>query len=157
MQTKTNEHAGRSKGRNHWKGHRGALSGATTLGRMVVCGCLALQLVLAPVSHAAVEDDTAARDLVTGAACYLLTPVYGAFKLAFAGAGAITGGLAWAFTAGDTDPAEKIWAASMRGTYIIAPEHLRGEKPIRFVGATGRTQTSRTARANGLGAEPSSR
>lgn len=73
-------------------------------------------------------------DLATGAACFLVTPVYGAFKLAFAGLGALTGGLTWIFTGGDTETAQRIWNTSLGGTYIITPEHLAGRKPIRFVG-----------------------
>ncbi len=74
------------------------------------------------------------QQLVTGAACFVVTPVYGAFKLTFAGLGALTGGLAWVFTGGDNTVARKIWNTSMKGTYIITPEHLAGRKPIRFVG-----------------------
>ncbi len=71
-----------------------------------------------------------------GAACFLLTPVYGAFKLAYAGAGAIAGGLTWVFTGGDQRAAQKVWDASLKGTYIITPDHLRGRKQINFIGPT---------------------
>lgn len=73
-------------------------------------------------------------DLATGAASFLLTPVYGAFKLAFAGIGALTGGLTWIFTGGDVETAQRIWTTSLGGDYIITPAHLAGHRPIRFVG-----------------------
>lgn len=124
------------------------------LTRAAVCACVALHLVMLPLSHAVANDGSVTEDLVPGAACFLLTPVYGAFKLAFAGAGAITGGLAWVFTGGDEDPAQQIWTASMRGTYVITPEHLRGEKPVRFVGVTGDSRTGSMARAGGPESPP---
>ena len=72
--------------------------------------------------------------MLSGAACLIITPVYGAFKLAYAGLGALGGGLTWIFTGGDDRSAQKIWDSSMKGTYLITPEHLRGNKPINFVG-----------------------
>lgn len=102
-----------------------------------------LMAVLLAVSSPALQADyagqrhsepSATQQLITGAACFIVTPVYGAFKLTFAGLGAITGGLAWAFTGGDKTVARKIWDTSMRGTYVITPDHLAGRKPIQFIG-----------------------
>lgn len=104
---------------------------------MVMIAALTLHIMAAPMVQAAeVEESSGTADLVTGAACFVLTPVYGAFKLAFAGAGIIIGGLTWVFTGGDDQAAQRVWDASMKGTYIITPEHLSGEKPIIFVGPT---------------------
>ena len=89
--------------------------------------------VAAEYSSASAEP-SATQQLVTGAACFIVTPVYGAFKLTFAGLGALTGGLAWVFTGGDKTVAGKIWDTSMKGTYIITPDHLAGRRPIHFVG-----------------------
>jgi len=90
-------------------------------------------LLLAPNVHAA-QAQSGTSQLVTGAACFIATPVYGAFKLAFAGVGSVIGGLTWVFTGGDYYAAKKVWDASQKGTYIITPEHLSGAKPIEFVG-----------------------
>lgn len=89
-----------------------------------------------PVHAAEMAEDTGTSQLLTGAACFILTPVYGAFKLAFAGTGAIVGGLAWTFTGGDEKAAQKIWDASLQGTYIITPDHLKGKKSVEFVGSS---------------------
>jgi len=89
-----------------------------------------------PVHAAELEEDTGTSQLLSGAACFILTPVYGAFKLAFAGAGAIVGGLAWTFTGGDEEAAQKIWDASLKGTYIITPDHLNGKESVEFVGSS---------------------
>jgi len=80
------------------------------------------------------QSSTMATDFLAGFASFLVTPVYGAFKLAFAGLGAITGGLAWAFSGGDRQVANAIWRPSLQGTYIITPDHLAGRKPIHFIG-----------------------
>lgn len=96
-------------------------------------------LSLAPVNPANLraENDTrtGTSQLVTGASCFLLTPVYGAFKLAFAGTGAIIGGFTWLFTGGDEGAAQKVWDSSLKGTYVITPDHLSGEKPVEFIGS----------------------
>lgn len=102
---------------------------------LILAAGLILSLPLAPV-HAAEEESSGTSDFVTGAACFVITPVYGAFKLAFAGAGILIGGLTWVFTGGDEEAAQRVWDASLKGTYIITPEHLAGEKPIVFVGST---------------------
>lgn len=91
-------------------------------------------LWIPPIQAQYEEPTDPGYDLATGAACFLITPVYGAFKLAFAGLGALTGGLTWIFTGGDTETAQRIWNTSMGGTYIITPDHLAGRKPIRFAG-----------------------
>jgi len=85
----------------------------------------------APAAH---PDSSIATDFMAGFASFLVTPVYGAFKLVFAGLGAVTGGLAWAFTGGDSQVANQIWTPALKGTYIITPDHLAGRKPVRFIG-----------------------
>ena len=35
---------------------------------------------------------------------------------------------------GNENAAKSIWTTSMYGTYIITPDHLRGDRPIRFLG-----------------------
>ncbi len=92
--------------------------------------------VFLPPAHADERTESGTSQLVTGAACFVVTPVYGAFKLVYAGVGAIAGGLTWLFTGGDKRPAQKVWDASLKGTYIITPDHLKGKKPIHFVGPT---------------------
>jgi hypothetical protein len=69
-----------------------------------------------------------------GAAAGLSTLLYLPLKAAFAIGGGVVGGLAYAFSGGNENAAKSIWTTSMYGTYIITPEHLRGDKPIRFLG-----------------------
>ncbi len=69
-----------------------------------------------------------------GAAAGLSTLLYLPLKAAFAIGGGIVGGLAYAFSGGNENAAKSIWTTSLYGTYIITPDHLRGDKPIRFLG-----------------------
>ncbi|MGQ0811438.1 MAG: hypothetical protein ACT4OO_09475 [Nitrospiraceae bacterium] len=68
------------------------------------------------------------------AASAVCTILYFPFKAAFAIGGGIVGGLAYAFSGGSETTAKSIWTTSMYGTYIITPEHLKGDKPVRFLG-----------------------
>ena len=62
------------------------------------------------------------------------TLLYLPLKLAFAIGGGIVGGLAYAFSGGNEQAAKSIWNTSLFGTYIITPDHLQGNRPIRFLG-----------------------
>ena len=62
------------------------------------------------------------------------TLLYAPFKLAYAIGGGIVGGLAYALSGGSEQTAKNIWIPSMEGTYLITPEHLTGDRPLRFVG-----------------------
>ena len=68
------------------------------------------------------------------AAAGLLTIPYVACKAAFAIAGGIVGGLTYAFTGGNEQAAKSVWTTSMYGTYILTPDHLQGNRSIRFLG-----------------------
>jgi len=85
------------------------------------------------------------KDAGMQAASFLLTIPYGIAKSVFALSGGIVGGLTYAFTGGDTVAAKKVWHTSMYGTYVITPAHLRGEKPVRFLGVSDESQVAQDA------------
>ncbi len=68
------------------------------------------------------------------AASAVATILYFPLKAAFAIGGGVVGGLAYAFSGGSEQTAKNIWIPSMYGTYIITPEHLTGDRPVRFLG-----------------------
>jgi hypothetical protein len=70
------------------------------------------------------------------AASWVVTIPYGAVKSAYAIGGGIVGSLAWVVTGGRDDVAKSIWVPSMTGDYIVQPQHLTGEKTLRFVGTS---------------------
>ena len=69
-----------------------------------------------------------------GITSFLATIPYGATKLLYAGLGAMVGSFSYVLTLGNTETAEEIWEKSLLGTYVLSPEQLTGEEPIRFVG-----------------------
>lgn len=69
-----------------------------------------------------------------GAASAVATILYFPFKGAFALGGGIVGGLAYIFSGFNEQTAKSIWVPSIYGTYVITPEHLTGDRPVRFIG-----------------------
>ncbi|HSQ92562.1 MAG TPA: hypothetical protein VLM19_10385 [Nitrospiraceae bacterium] len=77
----------------------------------------------------------------------LSTLLYLPLKLAFAIGGGIVGGLTYVFTAGDEHAAKSVWNTSLYGTYIITPDHLEGNRPVRFLGVADLNEASAPAPA----------
>jgi hypothetical protein len=106
--------------------------------RNLVLGVL-LGLVIALTGTPAVgaeRTQPASENGGVQAASWFVTVPYGATKAAFAIGGGIVGSLAWAVTGGDTETAKAIWIASMTGDYVVQPQHLTGEKTLRFIGGS---------------------
>ena len=61
-------------------------------------------------------------------------------KGAFAIGGGIIGGLAYVFSGFNEQTAKSIWVPSMYGTYLITPEHLTGDRPVRFLGVAAESE-----------------
>jgi hypothetical protein len=76
------------------------------------------------------DTSSAGMQVAAGASTLLYFPL----KAAFAICGGIVGGLAYAFSGGNENAAKSIWTTSLYGTYIITPDHLQGNRPIRFLG-----------------------
>jgi hypothetical protein len=76
------------------------------------------------------------------AASWLLTLPYGATKVAFAILGGVTGGLTWLFSGGNDHAAKAVWTTSVYGTYVITPEHLTGDKAVRFLGVSSENNST---------------
>jgi hypothetical protein len=81
-----------------------------------------------------VSGTDSSNDTGMQVASWALTVPYCAGKSAFAVAGSVVGGLAYAFSGGNSKTTQTIWATSVYGTYILRPAHLRGEEPIHFLG-----------------------
>lgn len=75
-----------------------------------------------------------------GAASVFLTIPYGMAKFVFATLGGIFGGFTYAFSGANEKAAKSVWDTSMRGTYVITPEHLKGEKSVRFFGVPAESE-----------------
>lgn len=115
--------------------------------RVILCFCT---ILVAPAVHAQDTPPPASPQTTTSsstdisqgtasgagmqAGAALATLVYFPFKAAFAIGGGIVGGLAYAFSGGNEAAAKSIWQTSAYGTYLITPEHLTGDRPVRFLG-----------------------
>lgn len=104
---------------------------------------LAVVPVVAAQGAQGTEDATSGSAKGAGlqAASWLATVVYGPFKIAFAVVGGVTGGLTYAFSGGNLDAAKSVWHTSVYGTYVITPEHLQGDKPVRFLGVASESDS----------------
>jgi hypothetical protein len=71
-----------------------------------------------------------------GTASMFSTLIYGPIKLTYAILGGTIGGLSYLLSVGNMDVTSRIWAPSLGGNYVITPEMLKGEQPIRFFGST---------------------
>lgn len=80
-----------------------------------------------------------------GAAAAAATILYFPIKGAFALGGGIVGGLAYVFSGFSEQTAKNIWIPSMYGTYVITPEHLSGDRPVRFLGVAAETEGAGTS------------
>ena len=87
-----------------------------------------------PASSSPTGDASTPSGVGTQVGAAVATILYFPFKAAFAIGGGVVGGLAYAFSGGSEQTAKNIWIPSMYGTYIITPEHLKGDKPVRFLG-----------------------
>jgi hypothetical protein len=75
------------------------------------------------------------------------TLLYFPLKAAFAICGGVVGGLAYAFSGGNEQAAKSIWTTSLYGTYILTPDHLQGNRPIRFLGVADSNDAPASASA----------
>ena len=106
-------------------------------GRGVLCTLVSAGILLgAPSLSWSGESDLGgtASEGGLGAAAALSTLVYGPLKLAYSLGGATIAGFAWVFSGGDSEVADTVLTRAVRGTYVITPEELRGEKEIEFIG-----------------------
>jgi hypothetical protein len=102
-------------------------------------------LAVVPAGWAKEESQDPASEAGLGVASVILTIPYGALKVAYAILGGITGGFTYVLTGGNLKAAQTVWDTSLRGTYIITPEHLRGDKPVRFLGVPAESESPRSS------------
>ncbi len=106
-----------------------------------VCVLLAFSLVVClvatEVSLAAEQElSSPTNEAGLGIGSALLTVVYFPVKLAYAILGGIVGTFTYGLTGGDLDTAKAVWEPSFYGTYVITPDHLKGNEPVRFIGVS---------------------
>jgi hypothetical protein len=80
------------------------------------------------------EEPAAAASPWTGWGAMLCTVVYSPIKIAYAASGLVVGGMAWMWSFGSSRVTRPIFTAALRGDYVVAPEHLTGERRLEFIG-----------------------
>ena len=105
---------------------------------MVIClAFVAVTVVGLPgVSLAAEEESSQSNEAMLGFGSGLLTLVYLPAKTVYAVLGSVVSGLTYAVTGGDWETAKSVFEPSVYGTYVITPEHLKGNEPVRFYGSS---------------------
>lgn len=97
------------------------------------------------------DENENSSDTKLHVASGVLTLFYLPVKAAYAGLGGIVGGMAYIFGGGDEEVAQAVWTPAIKGTYILTPEHLQGEKPVQFFGkAEGDTSQYKLGRGTRL-------
>lgn len=73
-------------------------------------------------------------DAGVGIAAGLASLVYTPAKVLYALGGGVAAGMAYLASAGNEDVAAPILTPSVRGDYVVTPEHLRGQRSLEFFG-----------------------
>ncbi len=103
-----------------------------------------LAIALAPCMAAA-EDDSMANEAGIGALAAVGTLIYGPAKIVYATLGLVFGGAAWGLSGGDDSVFDAVITPSVRGDYVLTPEHVRMERSIEFFGRDPEYRYSQTA------------
>jgi hypothetical protein len=82
------------------------------------------------------EVSSPSNEAALGIGSALLTVVYFPAKLVYAVLGGVVGGLTYGVTGGNLETAQEVWEPSFYGTYVITPDHLKGNEPVRFFGVS---------------------
>jgi hypothetical protein len=144
--------------RNYQKAHLTNQAGVRTGCKKAVAVALILSFITLSVlpagwaqgaaqSMGGDREQSSGTDVGLEAASWALTVPYGAVKVAFAILGGFAGGLTYVFSGGNTEAAKAVWDTSVRGTYVITPAHLKGDKPVRFLGVQPEEETASSAPA----------
>jgi hypothetical protein len=126
-----------------------------TYSKQSVVAALTIALLVAPISAAWAEANPGPDQIHSatptqfgiGAASVLLSIPYGAAKVTYAALGGIVGGFTYLFSAGDKEAAKAVWTPSLNGTYVLTPDHLKGDKPIQFMGRAEGDDVGQQARS----------
>lgn len=95
---------------------------------------LVLALATAPTGAWSEGNDGLSNEAGIGAVAALSTLLYGPAKLTYATLGLLFGGVSWGLSGGDRQVLDSVITASVRGDYVVTPEHIRMERPLEFYG-----------------------
>ena len=103
--------------------------------RLFVAVALTGAIAMAPASAFANDDGAdMAKEAGIGAGTAIASLIYAPIKLTYALGGLVVGGLAWAFSGGDSEVASIVLTPSLRGDYVVSRQQLLGKQEIEFFG-----------------------
>ena len=103
--------------------------------RVLILTCLLTAAIAsAPLTARAQADEPSGGNAWTGVGAMLCTLVYSPIKIVYAASGLVVGGMAWVWSFGSRRVTGPIFTAALRGDYVVAPEHLTGERRLEFIG-----------------------
>ena len=105
----------------------------TQRARTVFYACLVAVALVGAASSAWANDSTA-KEGGLGFAAGITTLIYSPLKIVYAVGGTTASGLTWVFSGGDSKAAKTVLTRSVRGSYTITPDMLRGREDLEFVG-----------------------
>ncbi len=104
---------------------------------MVLCTfTLVVGLGIPSTSWANEGESSPSNEAALGLGSGLLTLVYLPAKVGYAALGGIVGGFTYGLTGGNLETAQSVWEPSFYGTYVITPDHLKGNDAVRFFGSS---------------------
>ncbi|MFQ5683382.1 MAG: hypothetical protein ACE5HC_08940 [Candidatus Binatia bacterium] len=95
--------------------------------KVLVVSGLFLLLSFAGENKASAEN--AWKKAGLGVASVVGSTLYAPVKVSYAALGAVTGGVTWIVTGGNTELSQKIWRPALGGDYLITPEMLGDSSP----------------------------
>ena len=95
---------------------------------------LLLALITAPSASRADENESSFSRFSWGLGAGICTLVYTPLKVAYAATTIPIGGLVWLWSVGDAEIAARVISRGTTGDFVLTPEHLKGERPLVFVG-----------------------
>ncbi len=100
--------------------------------RVTLVTCL-LAITLQP-NEVRAEGDGASAAAVAGPVAGLCTLIYSPLKMTYAALGLVIGGIAWGLSAGDASVLHALVTPSIRGDYVVTPDHIRRRRKLEFFG-----------------------
>jgi len=105
------------------------------LRRVLASAIVAGTIALTPASvRAESNDDGAISRFGTGLGAGICTLVYTPVKVVYAMAAFPMAALVYLWSVGNVEMTERVVRSGTQGTYVVTPEHLKGQQKLDFVG-----------------------
>ncbi len=80
------------------------------------------------------EEENVSASAAVGAAAGISSLIYAPLKITYAVLGLVVGGIAWGLSAGDNSVFYAVITPSVRGDYVVTPDHIRGDRGLAVLG-----------------------